>query len=200
MDINKKLICGIDLGSGSCSTSLINLESKEISAPEIDIFSTDVPSEMTTIRQIRRQYIRKSQRRSRLMTVLNMAGCLPESFSSMFNFETRDGDHGIGTLKKEFKKDEYPDLLMHSSMSTIISSRVREINMLIKNGNAASADIVPIYLAHIALEQEISDSELAIVLLHLSKKRGTTYLDEVNSASDDNKKKKSEFLQRFWII
>ena len=180
-----KKILGLDLGTNSIGWALVkqdfNQKEGEIDALGSRIIPMDqkqltnfeqgntvsATAQRTEYRSVRRLYQRDNLRRERLHRVLNILGYLPEHYKNEIDFEIK-----LGQFKKEvklnYKKND------EGKFEFIFK---KSFNEMVKDFKEKSIDKIPYdwtiyYLRKKALTKEISNEELAWILLNFNQKRG----------------------------
>lgn len=175
MERNENLTLGIDFGSESVGISIIDTENHTI-LPSVSIWKANTSKERNRIRRTRRNILHTKERNTRLLRVLNMCRCLPSDFTSHFNWAQTDEDRGIGTLKKsESKYTDYPNLI-ESDVYRDSLMHMRQW-FYVNRPNAKPANgWLPIWLSVYGQFHELTDHELALTLIYMSKRRGADYM------------------------
>lgn len=189
MNRKEGLILGLDYGSSSLGTGVIDMNKKNIHSATSNVWEHNTCVERNEVRRTRRSYIHRSDRNTRLLRVLHTCGCLPEKFCSYFNWEPTAGDRGIGTLKKSLNKmTDYPNLIECAEYD---ESYMRMKQWFLENRPEVKPVVrgwLPKWLAMWGMSHKLSDYEFALVLIYMSKKRGVDWLDST---------KNSKWMQEF---
>lgn len=180
MIIEENLTLGIDFGSESVGTGTIDVANQTVT-PFTSIWKSNTSKERNAIRRIRRSILHRKERNTRLIRLLNICGCLPSDFTEHFNWTQCDEDRGIGTLKKsESKYTDYPNLI-ESNVYRESILRMREWYNENRPDIKPANTWLPIWLSVYGQYQELTDYELALTLIYMSKRRGADYM-----LNDDN--------------
>ena len=209
-----KKVLGLDLGTNSIGWALVehDFEKKEgkidglgsriipMAQNVLDDFGKGVSKsqtgERTGFRGARRLYERDHTRRERLHRVLNILGFLPPHYAETIDFDKRPGQFkdGLETklnyiLKPRPKKKEEKDEFI---FMTSFLEMAREFEV---NGHVGKIpyDWTLYYLRKKALEQPISEKELAWIILNFNQKRG--YYQARGEEADERPDKLEEYLE-----
>ena len=199
MDIKQGFRMGIDPGYSSLGIGAIDINTKSVCGNSV-IFSKNSigdPVAYNTEHRTKRIYVRRAAMRARMRRVLHILGFLPKEYEDCFNFVATDTDRGLGTLKKGLSKhskqkqnkhllfccDEYITLSKEKMRNWVVSEYPEYSN------HDVNRSWLPLFLSMYGMEHELTDYELALVLMHFTEKRGSSF----NDGSDEDKKKETEF-------
>ncbi|ARN77712.1 hypothetical protein BST97_06705 [Nonlabens spongiae] len=211
-----KRILGLDLGTNSIGWALLNYEFQNNNSYIIDSGSRIIPmskrvlsdfekgvtksqtAERTDDRGTRRLYERSNVRRERLHRVLNILDYFPNHYSNLVDFESKKG---------QFKKQEEP-LIAYSNerdengkhiflfMDSYLEmeNEFRKVHPSLPKLNKKGKpfrlpyDWTLYYLRKKGLTQELTNAELAWILLNFNQKRGYYQArNEQEISIDENK-------------
>ena len=210
-----KRVLGLDLGTNSIGWALVKQDFIKKEGEIEKLGSRIIPmdqkqltdfeqgntvsatSQRTSYRGVRRLYQRDNLRRERLHRVLNILDFLPEHYKNELGFEKK-----LGQFKKEVKlnykknKSGKYEFIFTDSFNEMVKEFKEKSPKLFYLKKDETESKIPYdwtlyYLRKKALTQEISNEELAWILLNFNQKRGYYQLrgDEL-SKEDDNKNEK----------
>ncbi|MGE4288252.1 MAG: type II CRISPR RNA-guided endonuclease Cas9 [Salinivirgaceae bacterium] len=211
-----KRILGLDLGTNSIGWSLIeqDFEKKEgkilgmgsriipMSKDIIDKFgsgqSHSQTAERTGYRGTRRLYQRDNLRRERLHRVLNILGFLPEHYVNAIDFENKLGQfYNDNEIKLNYKPVEnnsnrsYEFLFKQSFSEMVAEFKEKHPELFYKKANGEETKIpydwTIYYLRTKALNQKITEQELAWLILNFNQKRGYYQLRGEEEETDNTR-------------
>lgn len=204
-----KKILGLDLGTNSIGWALIDQNFSEKQGHILGMGSRIIPMDQATLgdfekgnsvsqtrertgfRGVRRLRERHLLRRSRLHTVLNILGFLPEHYAQAIDFEKHYGQFKDGCEPKLVYQpgtvDGKPDFIFKESFREMMNDFGETHPELIANGLKLPYDWTVYYLRKKALTKRIDKQELAWLLLNFNQKRGYFQLRGEEEEEQENK-------------
>ena len=203
-----KRILGLDLGTNSIGSAIIEYNSESSEGKILDLSVRVIPmdqaemsdyesgntvsktADRTRYRGVRRLRERSLLRRERLHRVLNILGYLPEHYLQCINFSTNPGKFNKGSEPKLAyrinDRNNHEFIFKESFLEMVEDFKVNQ-PLLFKDGNSIPYDWTIYFLRKKALKEKIANEELAWLLLNFNQKRGYYQLrgDELD---DDNGK------------
>ncbi|MCK9205329.1 MAG: type II CRISPR RNA-guided endonuclease Cas9 [Bacteroidales bacterium] len=208
-----KKILGLDLGTNSIGWALIDQNFPEKKGQILGLGSRIIPmdqgtlgefergntisqtKERTAFRGVRRLRERHLLRRSRLHSVLNILGYLPEHYAHDIDFETHFGQFKMDCEPKLVYKPKgnngKPEFIFKQSFNEMLNEFHGKHPDLLEHNRKVPYDWTIYYLRKKALTQKIEKQELAWLLLNFNQKRG--YFQLRGEDEEDSVKKLVEF-------
>ncbi len=207
IDIMKKKILGLDLGTNSIGWAVVNEEDtkKSISHAGSRIIPMDAKlmgdfesgnsvsqtATRTAARGARRLYERHALRRERLNRVLTILGFLPEHYTCELNRYGQLNQGAEPKLAWEIVDGKY-SFLFKDSFHEMVHEFAQVHPELLVNGRNIAYDWTIYYLRKKALTQAITKQELAWILHQFNQKRG---YNQARGEEDEQKEnKRQEFI------
>ncbi len=212
IQMGKKKILGLDLGTNSIGWSLINLDFEKKDGEISGIGSRIIPmsqdilgkfdsgvsisqtAERTGYRGVRRLRQRMLLRRERLHRILNLVGFLPKHYADSIDFENKLGQFKNGKeVKLNYEKvdGKHQFLFMDSFLKMADQFKNRNID------EKLPFDLTLYYLRDKALREKISKEELAWLILNFNQKRGYYQL---RGEEEEEDKSKSEDYYNLKVV
>lgn len=215
MDMIRKKILGLDLGTNSIGWAIINALIDENNKEHLENISCTgsriIPMDAAVLgdfdrgntisqtaerrnhRSIRALYARSQQRRERLHRILDILGFLPAHYSQQID---RYGKF-IANLEPKLPwiKDEEGKwtFIFQDSFNEMLADFHHNQPEMVAKGQKVPYDWTIYYLRKKALTQKVSKEELAWILLNFNQKRGYYQLRE----EKEEEQKPSKFRQYF---